>query len=82
MKKVLPLNESIVTTIPSHANFLSIAMIGKKGIDWLCNYYVNIYVKYNKGKWRDSCKANFIDWGTLDRNYTNIVKSYFIPRLF
>lgn len=80
MKITLPLDKSIVTTIPSHANFLSIAMIGNKGIDWLCNYYVNIYVKYNKGGWRDSCKASFIDWGTLDRNYTNIVKSYFVPR--
>jgi len=80
MKIILPLNQSIVTTIPSHANFLSIALTSEKGVDWLCNYYVNIYVKFNEQAWIESCKANFIDWGTLDRNYTNIVKSYFLPR--
>jgi hypothetical protein len=80
MKIALPLSDSIITTIPSHANFLSIAMTGEKGIDWLCNYYVNIYVKFNEASWTDSCKANFVDWGTLDRNYTNIIKSYYVPR--
>lgn len=80
----LPMIDPILTTIPSHSNFLAISLLHEGGKAWLANYYVNIYLRYVDGDvtWLDSYKANFLDWGTLDRNYSNLVSSFFIPRSF
>jgi len=83
MKKILKLTNPIITTIPTHSNFLSIAMLSESGNAWLCSNYINIYLRYTNDandKWHDSCKANFVDWGSLDRNYSNVVESFFVPR--
>lgn len=80
----LPMADPVLTTIPSHSNFLTISLLQESGRAWLANFYVNIYLRYVDGDvtWLDSCKANFLDWGTLDRNYSNLVSSFFIPRQF